>query len=200
MVMVLSPFPQWVLVRVLVLTCKGRVHGRHEQNLRLQGPRRRVLKLQLPHQSSLPAQRLVAENAHLINWLSWRNQKGISLLFGKGGNLRECSLLMFLQARIPAHYSTRMAYPFASNTRCNAFVLCPIHAIYAVIKKHMYHLTTLVNMLSLLALSIKDFSVRWTRSLYKCNLFADTAIVQNCHGLSVQQLWRLAFRLELCNE
>jgi hypothetical protein len=57
-----------VLVRVLVLTCKGRVQGRQGRNLRLQGQRRRLLRLQLPYQRSFPAQRLVEENAHLNNW------------------------------------------------------------------------------------------------------------------------------------
>jgi hypothetical protein len=60
---------------------------------------------------------------------------------------------------------TRTAYPFLSNAMCNAFVLCQLHANYAVIWKHMYHLTMLVNMsYSLLKLSIKVFSVWLTRS------------------------------------
>jgi hypothetical protein len=87
-------------------------------------------------------------------------QKG-KVLFGKGGNLREWLSLMFLQARIPGHHLTRMAYPFVSSAMRNAFVLRPLHANYAVIEKHMYHLTTLVNMLySLLKLFIEVFSVR----------------------------------------
>jgi hypothetical protein len=66
-----------------------------------------------------------------------------------------------LQARIPAHHSTRTVYPFAISAVCNSFVLCLLHAIYALIEKHMYHLTMLVKMLySLLTQSIEDFSVR----------------------------------------
>ncbi len=188
MVMVLRPFCQLMLVKVLVLTCKVRVQGWKEQNLRLQGPRRRVLKLQGPHQRSLPAQRLVEENAHLKNWQHWRNKKGRSLLFSKGGNLREWSFLMFLQARIPAHHLTITAYPFVSSAMCNAFVLCPLHVIYAVIQKHMYHLTILVNMLySLLKLSIKDFFSAVNKIVVQVQLFADAAIVQYRQGLTVQQ-------------
>ncbi len=58
------------------------------------------------------------------------------------------------------HHLTRTAYPFVSSAVRNAFVLCLLHTNHAVIEKHLYHLTTLVNMLfSLLKLSIKDFSV-----------------------------------------
>ena len=44
--------------------------------------------------------------------------------------------------------------------QCNVQCLCPFHAIYAVIEDHMYHLTTLVNVLySLLKIPIEDLSV-----------------------------------------
>jgi hypothetical protein len=86
-------------------------------------------------------------------------QKGTVL--GEGGNLREWLLLNFLQSRIPGHHLTRTAYPFVSSAMRNAFVLHLLHANHAVIEKHMYHLTTLVNMLfSLLKTSIEDFSVQ----------------------------------------
>jgi hypothetical protein len=88
-------------------------------------------------------------------------QRGRSLLFGNRGNLREWKSLMFLQAKIPGHQLTGMVYPFVSSAMRNVFVLPPLHANYAVIQKHMYHLTTLVNMMhSLLKLSIEVFSVR----------------------------------------
>ncbi len=108
------------------------------------GSKKKTCKAANSTQRSLPAQSLVEENAHLNNVLHWRNKKGRSLLFGKGVNLREWLLLMFLQARIPGHHLTRTVYPFVSSVVCNAFVLCPLHVIYAVIEKHMYHLTTFV--------------------------------------------------------
>jgi hypothetical protein len=49
---------------------------------------------------------------HLV---ALEKQKGRSLLFGKGGNLREWLFLMFLQARIPGHHLTRTAYPFVGT-------------------------------------------------------------------------------------
>ncbi len=117
------------------------------KSTRLHGRRRRLLRLHLPHQRSLPSQSLLEENTNLNNWQHWSNKKGLSQLFGKRGNLREWSLLMFLQARIPGHHLTRTAYPFVSSAMRNAFVLRPLHANHAVIEKHMYHLTTLVNTL-----------------------------------------------------
>ncbi len=65
------------------------------------------------------------------------------------------------KGKLLAHHLTRMAYPFVSSATRNAFILCLLHAIYAVIEICMYHLTTLVNMLySLLKLSIEDILVQ----------------------------------------
>jgi hypothetical protein len=51
--------------------------------------------------------------------------KGKVTTLWQSHKLRECLLLMSLQARIPAHHPMRMVYPFASSAMLNAFVLLP---------------------------------------------------------------------------
>jgi hypothetical protein len=49
---------------------------------------------------------------HLV---ALEKQKGKVTSIWQKVNLREWSFLMFLQARIPGHHLTRMAYPFVSS-------------------------------------------------------------------------------------
>ncbi len=152
-----------MLVKVLVLTCKGRVRGQQGKNLRskVAGSKKKTSKAATSTSEEPPSPESGGRKCPSEQLVALEKQKGkVTTLWQRGKPKR------VFASDVPTSKDTgpppmRMAYPVVSSAMCNAFVLCPLHANYAVIKKHMHHLTKLLNMLySLLKLSIKDFSVR----------------------------------------